>query len=109
MTLSNCRELFKLKICAPRAGVVELDAISSITSTNIRKIVFTQSPAFREIPVNDTYWSRLDDILCRLADRLGCHLLEVEFLRVQVWRLNFEKYLPTFREKGLVRIVTIGD
>ena len=81
LTLSNCPELRELEINAWHPGTVELDLISSITSTNIRKITFTQSLAPNRPTVPDhPNWTRLDNSLCRLVDRSECGLrLEVGF------------------------------
>ena len=86
----------------------ESDLLSSITSTNMQKIIFAQSFAFYGSFVGNGYWPRLDESLCRLVDRLGCeHLLEVEFraLVVPDGELDIERYLPMFYKKGRVRIL----
>jgi len=107
LTLSNCPELRELEINAWHPGTVELDLISSITSTNIRKITFTQSLAPNRPTVPDhPNWTRLDNSLCRLVDRSECGLrLEVGFRAAdaRAWwngELGFKKYLPRFYEKG---------
>jgi len=107
LTLSNCRKLRELKIYAVHPGTVELNLISSITSTKIQRIAFTRplTPEEQDIPDHPN-WSQLDNLLCQLVDRLDCGLrLEVEFraLNAQEWwsgELGFEKYLPWFHEKG---------
>jgi len=86
----------------------EADLLSSITSTNMQKIIFAQSYAFCGSFMGSTYWPRLDDSLCQLVGQLGCeHLLEVEFraLAVPHGELDIERYLPMFYKKGRVRIV----
>ena len=107
LTLSNCRELRELEVCLFFPEDPDPDLVSSITSTKIQKIKFTQSAAFYDCPVGDTYWKRLDNSLCRLADRLGCeHRLLVEFhvIEVEDGELDMAKYLPTFSKKGWVRV-----
>ena len=110
LTLSNCRELRELEICPLRLGPVELDLISSITSTNIQRIIFTQCLPPYELPLSDIpHWPILDDSLCRLVDRLECgRRLEVEFrgLNALAWwggELGFKKCLPRSYEKGVTR------
>lgn len=107
LTLSNCRELCELEICLQSPENVEPDLVSSITSTNIQKITFTQSLAFCEGCVENTYWPRLENSLCRLVDRLRCgHWLEVEFhVYTPQNELDFGRYLSRFREKGRVRVL----
>lgn len=106
MTLSGCRELQELEIHALCPGVAEQNLISSITSTNIRRIAFTQSVSPHEEPESENPdWAQLDNSLCRLVDRLESGLrLEVEFRalakRVQRGVLDFKKLLPRFCEKG---------
>jgi len=87
---------------------MELDLVSSITSTNIRKITFTKSFALQDYPVGDTYWKKLDSSLCQLVDQSGCeHQLEMKFqaYNVQCWMVEFEEYLPKFHGKGRVTVV----
>ena len=107
LTLSNCRELRELEIYASRPGTMELDLISSITSTNMQRITFARPLTPQETPtLGYSNWPELDDSLCRLVDRLECGLqLEVEFkaLNGQAWwdgELGFRKHLPKFYEKG---------
>jgi len=107
LTLSDCRELRELEISVFRPGPLESNLISSITSTNIQRITFTRPLQFKgQQAVDDPDWTRLDDSLCRLVDRLKCGpQLEVGFLALnaQQWwsgELGFKKCLPRFYEKG---------
>jgi len=108
LTLSACRELRELEICPWYLGTTELDLISSITSTNIRKI--TLAP-FRELSAEHTYRTQLDNSLSRLANQSRCGLrLEVEFRAAcsNVWDKEWDlrKHLPRFIESnGRVRVV----
>jgi len=90
-----------------------LNFISSITSTHIQKIIVTCSFAFQELPVNDTYWTYLDDVQCQLVHRPEYRLrLEVEFLTARptwVEEPGLKMYLPRFHEKGRVRVVDPGN
>ena len=107
LTLSKCRELCELEIYALRPGPVELDLISSITSTKIRKIAFTQPLTFEgQRGPHSADWAKLDDSLCRLIDQLESGVqLEVEFQALDAqtrWsgELRFRRFLPRFYEKG---------
>jgi len=107
LTLSTCRELRELQICALYLGTMELNLVSSITSTNIQRITFTQPIGFEEPTVPDYCdWAVLDNSLCWLVDRLESGLwLEVEFqaFNLPTWwngELDCEKWLPRFYERG---------
>ena len=107
LSLSNYREFRELEIYAAYPETLELNLISSIASTNIQRIAFTQASTPREPPgPGHPCWTQLDDSLCRLVGQLKCGLrLEVEFrvLNTQAWwsgELGFKKYLPRFYEKG---------
>ena len=92
--------------------------ISSITSAEIRKIVFLVKclggwePFARET-VRDS-WDMIERQLCLLVDRLHKmgyrYTLEVE-LRVTPGEYDFAKFLSKFRRKGIVTITdaTNGD
>ncbi|KAF9645698.1 hypothetical protein BDM02DRAFT_3119791 [Thelephora ganbajun] len=108
LTLLGCRELRELEICLSSAENAETDLISSISSPNIQKIIFTQSHAFDERFVGDPSWPRLENSLCRLVDQLERkHRLEVEFhvYNMEGGNVDFETYLPKFREKGRVMVL----
>jgi len=109
-TLSHCRKLRELEITLPLDTMsAGLDFISSITSIHIQKIIVTCSFASQELPVNDTYWTHLDDVLCWLVDRPEYRLqLEVEFLTAShtwVEELGLKVYLSRFHKKGQVMVV----
>lgn len=90
----------------------ELALISSITSTNFRKVIF--SPDVSGFLLDERYWLPFDDTICGLVDRLRAsgnkHTLEVE-LRVRIEEFGGEGYqawfFPKFKEKGRVRIVAV--
>jgi hypothetical protein len=110
LTLPYCQGLRELEIEASYPTTAELSLISSISSTNIRKITFAQSAAFHALVVDLVNWTQLDNALCHLVDRSEYGLrLEVEFrVRDAASRdreLDPEKYLPKFHEKGRVRIL----
>ena len=112
-TLSHCRELRELELYTARPTQVVESLITSITSTNLQKIVFSAQALPKWLADSDVARSRnvIDDSLCQLVDRLRRsgyeRTLEVEF---QTWELaewearsDFE-LLPKFREKGRVGI-----
>ena len=82
----------------------ELGFISSVTSTNIEKIIIN-SCSLSNDSVRDTFWTQLDDILIELVERLGSEIrLEVEFRgNWDVGAKIFDQKkscLPRFVEKG---------
>ena len=87
--------------------------ISSITSTNLRKLVLTlSSTTIRREVLYDSSWEPFDGMICGLVDRLQAlgykHTLEVEFRANCVelgGEMRQENFLPKFREKGRVRVV----
>jgi hypothetical protein len=108
LTLSNCRQLHQLSIRMSPPDDLDLDLLSSITSTSIEKITFTLSNTHR-FPPDHIYWSRVDGRLCQLADRLGRQgRLEIE---IRVYHLVHDArhtdYLLGFQEKGQVRVVHV--
>ena len=108
--LSHCRELCELEVFALSLNDLELNLVSSITSTNIEKIILTHSTAFR-LPTGHAYWTQLDDILIRLVGRLERGLrLEVAFRDVTVtWRRRSDlgEHLPMFVKKGRMMVFDI--
>jgi hypothetical protein len=87
--------------------------ISSITSTNLRKIVFT--PTHERLRggflSENPCWPHFDDIVCELVDKL-CLLGYKSTLEVELWTRkpiefsggqDMREFLPKFREKGRVR------
>ncbi|KAF9647248.1 hypothetical protein BDM02DRAFT_3117389 [Thelephora ganbajun] len=116
--LSRCRELRELEIAMARPGTKEVDLLSSITCTNIRKITFTYLTSAWNVPWHDANWGVLDNPLRLLVDRLGCnHELEVEFRILDVEVIETDggagamvivDSLAEFREKGQIRVVLVG-
>jgi len=88
--------------------------LSSITSTELRKIIFLARPThyLRLFVQRMEEWTLIDSQLCELVTRLGMaghrHTLEVELRLVKIWgyarEYEFTKFLPRFREKGVVTI-----
>ena len=102
LTLSACRELLELEfeISAYPLNEMELDFISSITSTNIEKIIINRSAELNH-PVDDAVWTQLDDILTELAGRRGYQLVRLEVEFRGNWDFDQKmNYLPKFVERG---------
>ena len=105
LTLARCRRLQELKINASEPAIAELNLISTIASTSIQRIVFSQTFVSQRLPAPDhPDWTRLDRSLCQLigGSEQGL-LLNVEFqaLDTQAWwdgELGFRKHLPRFCE-----------
>jgi len=89
--------------------------ITSVTSTNLRRIVFSGQGLAERLAGSDVArsYNVVDNCLCQLVDRLKelgyKRTLEVEF---QAWRpaeweagSDLRKPLPKFEEKGRVRVV----
>ena len=91
---------------------------SAITSTQLRKLVFSTGLTFNNLNMHDVFPrgpdkdALVDENLCQLVDRLdrmGCsHTLEVEFRHSgcgDVHRSHdLTKFLPRFRHKGVVTV-----
>jgi len=88
--------------------------LSSITSTELRKITFPVSytHGWNLFSRGMEVWASTDKLLCGLVARLGRagyrHTLEVELrlmeTEVDFSEHDFTKFLPEFREKGVVTI-----
>ena len=101
-------------------GTEVANMISSITSTNIRKVTFVQRPLkiIGNLPTYGVDWKNLDDPLCWLVDRSGHkHVkVEVDFRFTEVGSMEVDKLtgefkvvrsLAKFREKGRIRVVWV--
>ena len=119
ITLQRCPELRELVLPAPHPHSMHdavmssvTSTISSITSTNIRKIVLSSHflvPALHTF-VDQHCWRRFDECVSALADKLcKSETLEVELRLHHLLALDPlvdpKGFLPRFREKGRVRIV----
>ena len=116
-SLSRCRGLRELEISLPNLPRDEVSLFSSITSTDLRKIVLPVRYEFGRPDFSrfGTYPRMLDDCLYRLVERLRQsryeHRLELEY---RIWHvLDYEgvsdEFLPKFREQGLVKFVSGVD
>ncbi|KAF9647254.1 hypothetical protein BDM02DRAFT_3117393 [Thelephora ganbajun] len=113
LSLSRCLELRQLEIGSGLPHEEERAFISSITSTNLRKLVFSRpQPNFMEDPC----WTPFDDTICGLVDRLQAsgykYTLELELQADSVElgeEAHHKDFLPKFKEKGLVRIIDFAS
>lgn len=108
LALSPCRKLRELEfeVSAYPLREKELDIVSSITSTNIEKIIINRRAAF--YPVGDVVWTQLDNILTELAEKSEHNVrLKVEFRGGWIAeRKEFDQksHLPKLIGKGQVTI-----
>ena len=111
--ISNCRGLCELEISLPSLPQDEVSLFSSITSTNLQRIVLPTRYGFERMgdPVFAPYYRSIDDCLCQLVGRLRRsgykRRLEVVFRIKDVPddEQVFEEFLPRFREQGRVKIM----
>ena len=91
--------------------------ISSITSTNFRKLIFVPIPPLIELEslLEDPCWIPFDDMICRLVDRLRVsgysNTLEVEFRLMFIdpaCEARHREFLPKFKEKGRVTVTKLS-
>ena len=118
VTILEFRQLRELELRLDQPSSLENLPISSITSTELRKIIFrvsymTNYTAFAR-SMKD--WPPVDELLCQLVDQLHAtrpnHTLEVELRLTGIYGdtegYNFNVFLPKFREKGVVTIVDVA-
>ena len=112
--LSHCPELRELEFSMLQPTTRHRDTVSSITSVNIRKIMFSYSliDATLQALTNNTDRTFFDDCISALADKLResgkKQTLEVELRTGRIVLdplVNHNGFLLKFREKGRVRIV----
>jgi len=91
----------------------QVSLITSITSTNLQKIVLSAQYGFKRKgnPAFESYYQTLDGCLCQLVERLRGlgyeHRLDV-VIRISEFpddKRVFEEFLPRFREQGRVKLV----
>ena len=115
MTIHNFRQLQELELPASCPSSVHEALLSSIASTELRKVIFQvrYTRDWGVLTERMDAWALVDQQLCRLVDRLHArgyrHTLEVELRLAKVGGdpggYKFTKFLPEFREKGLVAIM----
>jgi len=107
-------QLEELELTGVPGSVHEL-ILSSITSTNLRKITFLVElgGGWRTLAERVGEWTSADGSLSEVVARLGrkgyYHVLEVELRLTKTeddpGKYEFARFLPRFREKGIVTIV----
>ena len=112
MTIGDFRQLQELELNAARPHFTHAVILSSITSTELRKVIFAATHMDGWAFAQETEaWTLVDKQLCGLVDRLRAmgyrHTLEVELrLGRSPGKDGFTKFLPEFKEKGVV-IITL--
>lgn len=113
LTLKHCQGLCHLEFLTTFPMIKEHAVISSITSTNLRTVVFSLD--FRcdmslVLAASDA-WKSMDSIMRGLVDKLCMlgyeHTLVLEFRSESVKLLpdlDFRSFMPKFRERGRVKI-----
>lgn len=117
VSLLHCLELRELEFFNLTLNTADHQAtISSISSLNIRKIIFSHPTAYCTFRAFAAYpcWAKIDECMSALTDNL-CRMgyketLEVQF-RFEPRKMNqadCEGFLAKFREKGWVKIVSVS-
>ena len=114
VTLSHFPELRELEFSVLQPTTRHRDTVSSITSVNIRKIIFSHPliAATLQALTNNTDWKSFDDCVSALADKLrglgNKQTLEVELRTGSIVLdplVDYSGFLSKFREKGRVSVV----
>ena len=112
-TLRSFRQLRELELKVFWLEFPKKVLLSSITSTELRKITFIAEYAAKGVFARKIEgWDLIDAHLCSLVDRLRAvgyhHTLEVELRLMKTGdfpgKLGFSRLLPAFREEGVVTI-----
>lgn len=116
--LSRCRELQEVELVVTYPGNNEINILSSITSTNIRRISLVCLCSAWDFSWRDINWEIFDESLCRLADQLGrTHELEVDFrvdgraamhIHEGTGLVVVVDSFARLREKGKLKVVWVG-
>ena len=118
MKISHFRQLRVLELLVNLPGSAHEILFSSITSTELCKIiiltgqVYDWTGSLRRMEL----WAWIDTQLSELVDRLRAmghsHTLEAElrFTRLEgnLSEYNFTKFLPQFREKGVLIVIDVA-
>ena len=113
-TIRDFRRLQELELIATRLVSPHEALLSSITSTDLRKVVFLARYIYTwtNFAKQTEAWGSIDEQLCMLVDRLRAtgynHTLEVEVRLTEMGHdhrvYDFTILLPKFRQKGIVTI-----
>ena len=118
-TIYDFRQLRELELVVTWPNSCHRALISSISSTDFRKIIFQG----RHLDNRKTFawlmgaWASIDKELCGLVGRLRAigyqHTLEVELRLMKVGSdpedYDFTEVFPDFRQKGVVTIIDVAD
>lgn len=115
MKIRDFRQLRELELKVDSLRFPPEILLSSIVSTELRKIIFLKGPISRlaDFAVQMRWWVPMEELLCGLVDRLRetgyHHTLEVE-LQIRgseddPGKHDFVRFLPRFREKGVVTVI----
>jgi len=118
--ISHFRQLREFQLMATWPNSTHEVLLSSITSTELRKIIFPMGYMYNSwiFAARIREWAMIDKQLCELVARLGRtgyrHTLEVEVQFTEVdhdpGKYEFTEFLPEFRERGVVTIIdTVHD
>ena len=112
--LSRCPNLRQLSFSTVPPRAQERALISSITSTNFRRLIFITKYLLWEPHLSHRCWITFDDMICELVGRLQKsgyqHTLEVEFQAEFVeLHEDADRFLPKFKKKGRVRITKVSN
>ena len=111
VTIHNFRQLRKLELITELPDSTHEGLFSSITSTELRKIII--QPLGNNL-YQRVSWDPIDKQLCKIVDRL--HATRQDHVEVEVelrfiWdrddpiKVDFTKFLPGFGEKGVVTAI----
>ena len=116
MTFGHFKQLQELELLLNWAGAVHEGIISSITSTELRKVIFPASPVpdWNIFSQGTEVWASIDRQLCTLVawlGRAGCYrMLEVEFRLLKGGDLDerdMTRFLVGFRDVGTVTVTSV--
>ena len=115
VAMHDLQQLRDLELTMDCPGSSHKFPFSTITSTALRKIIFsaTNINHWWVVARRAEDWALLDNQLCGLVNRLRVmgyrHALEAELQFIHVEgnpeACDFTKFLPEFREKGVVTII----
>jgi len=113
--ISHFRKLRELQLMATWPNSTHEVLLSSITSTELRKVIFPVGYMYNSwiFAARILEWAVIDKRLCDLVARLGRtgyrHTLEVEVRFTEIddapGKYEFTQFLPEFRKKGVVTII----
>ena len=112
--IRNFRHLRELELLVTRPSHTLKVLLSSITSTELRKVIFQVClRGCNLFAQRAKEWALIDKQLCELVDRPRAtgyhHTLEAELrltqFRGSARKYDFSQFFPEFREKGTVTVI----